>query len=520
MTYNDAKSVFSTRRLAILGYIIEEGEIRPDPERLRPLRELPVPTDAKSLGRCKGLFSYYSQWIPRFSDRMKPINECKTFPLPAEAVAAFNSIKESIAESVVTAIDEDLPFEVKTDASDVALAATLNQAGRPVVFFSRTLQGSEIRLPSTEKEAMAIIESVRYWKHFLTGKHFSLKTDQKSISYMFDQRHKGKIKNNKIMRWRVELSCYSFDIVYRPGKENIPPDTFSRSTCAVLSNDSLYQLHQSLCHPGITRMSHFVRIRNLPYSMEEIKRMTNSCPICCECKPRYHRPHGNHLIKANQPFERLNIDFKGPLPSNNKNVYFLNVIDEYSQFPFVFPCPDMTAGTVIKCLTLLFTVFGMPAYIHSDRGPSLVSQELHAFLAGKGVAVSHTTAYNPAGNGQVEKYNGTVWKAITMACKTKNLHIKHWQEVLPDVLHSMRSLLCTATNGTPHSACSVFLNDLHQEAQFPRGWPLLDLCSSSAMSVVARLSLWSMRWSSLGLTLPMPTSATQMAGQQRCPLNI
>ena len=69
MTYNDAKSVFSTRRLAILGYIIEEGEICPDPERLRPLRELPVPTDAKSLGRCKGLFSYYSQWIPRFSHK-------------------------------------------------------------------------------------------------------------------------------------------------------------------------------------------------------------------------------------------------------------------------------------------------------------------------------------------------------------------------------------------------------------------------------------------------------------------
>ena len=37
MTYDDTKSVFSTRRLAILWYIIEEGEIRPDPERLRPL---------------------------------------------------------------------------------------------------------------------------------------------------------------------------------------------------------------------------------------------------------------------------------------------------------------------------------------------------------------------------------------------------------------------------------------------------------------------------------------------------
>ena len=62
----------------------------------------------------------------------------------------------------------------------------------------------------------------------------------------------------------------------------------------------------------------------------------------------------------------------------------------------------MTASTVIECLIQLFTIFGMPAFIHSDRGPSLVSQELRAYFTGKGVALSHTTAYNPAGNGQVE----------------------------------------------------------------------------------------------------------------------
>ena len=184
MTYNDEKSVFSTRRLAILGCVVEEGEIHPDPERLRPLQELPVPNSIKSLNRCKGLFSYYSQWIPGFSDRMSPINSCKTFPLSADAIAAFESLKKSIEESVVTAVDEELPFEVETDASEVAIAATLNQAGRPVAFFSRTLQGPEIWHPSVEKEAQAIIESIRHWKHYLPGRHFSLKTDQKSVSYM------------------------------------------------------------------------------------------------------------------------------------------------------------------------------------------------------------------------------------------------------------------------------------------------------------------------------------------------
>ena len=362
---------------------------------IRGIQHNPLPSTWQ-LGRFKGLFSYYSQWISGFSDRMKPIHSCKMFPLSAEAVAALEGLKKSIEESVMTVVDEDVSFEVETDASEVAIAATLNQAGCPVASFSRTLQGPETRLPSIEKESQAIIEAIRQWKHYLTGKHFSLKIDHKSVSYMFDQRHKGKIKNDKIMCWQVELSCYSFDIVYRPGKENVPPDVFSRSTFAALP---MYQLHQSLCHPGITRMSHFVCARNLPYSIEEIKRMTNACQICCECKPRFHRPDRSHLIKATQAFERLNIDFKGPLASSNKNIYFLNVIDEYSRFPFVFPCPDMTASTVIKCLTLLFSVFGMPAFIHSDHGPSLVCQELQEFLTGKGVAMSHTTTYNPAGNG-------------------------------------------------------------------------------------------------------------------------
>ena len=396
-----------------------------------------------------GLFSYYSKWIPTFSDRIKPITTCKSFPLSPQAVEALESLKKTIEEAVVTTIDESIPFEVETDPSEVALAATLNQNGRPVAFFSRTLQRSELKHAAVEKEAQAIIEAVRHWKHFLTGRHFTLTTDQKSVSYMFDMHHKGKIKNDKIMRWRLELACYSFDIIYRPGKANILPDTLSRATCAA-ATESLHKLHESLCHPGITRFYHFVRSKNLPYSLEEIKKMTNACAVCRECKPQFHHPERANLIKATQPLERINIDFKGPLPTTNKNQYFLNVIDEFSRFPFMFPCPNVSTSTVIKCLTTFFSLFGMPAYVHSDQGAAFMSQELRQFLTEKGVATSRTTSYNPAGNGQVERYNGTIWKAITMCLKSRNLPVKHWQDALPDVLHSIRSLICTTTNETPH----------------------------------------------------------------------
>ncbi|KAI3378313.1 hypothetical protein SNEBB_002032 [Seison nebaliae] len=474
ITYNKEKCIFSVRHLCLLGYDIKEGAMRPDPNRLQPLRDLPVPRDMKSLQRIIGLFAYYSQWIHDYSTKVRPLTTAKTFPISEKAVEAFAQLKADIESSVVQAIDESVPFEVETDASDFAIAATLNQAGRPVAFFSRSLQGAEKSHASVEKEAQAIIETIRHWKHYLTGRRFTLTTDQRSVSYLFDKSHRSKIKNDKMMRWRMELSCYDFDIVYRPGRENIPPDAFSRSHCATVgvSHQTLIDLHSSLCHPGITRMHHFVRSKNLPFSLEDIRQVTGSCQICAECKPRFHQPVRAHLIKATQPFERLNVDFKGPLPSTDRNQYFLIVVDEYSRFPFVFPCSNTSASTVIDCLCTLFAIFGMPSYIHSDRGSAFMSQELRGFLNGKGIATSRTTSYNPQCNGQAERYNGIIWKAITMALKSRGLPTKCWQEVLLDALHSVRSLLSTATNSTPHERLLNFQRRSSTGASVP-SW----LCS-------------------------------------------
>ena len=137
--------------------------------------------------------------------------------------------------------------------------------------------------------------------------------------------------------------------------------------------------------------------------------------VGAELKPRFHKATPSNLIKATLPFERLNIDFKGPLPSVTDNRYMLTVVDEFSRFPFAFPCADMTSATVIKCLCQLFAIFGMPSYIHSDRGSSFKSEELKRFLHGRGIATSRTTGFNPQGNGLVERYNGIIWKAVTVA---------------------------------------------------------------------------------------------------------
>ena len=243
---------------------------------------------------------------------------------------------------------------------------------------------------------------------------------------MFNTNHSSKIKNDKIQRWRLELSPFQYDITYRPGKDNIPADTLSRA-CSLTSDSSLMQLHEALCHPGVTRLYNFVRAKNLPYSINDVKSITSACKGCAELKPKFIKPNNPPLIKATQPFERLNIDFKGPLPSVSRNKNILTIIDEFSRFPFAFPCKDTVSDTVISCLNDLFSTFGMPAYVHSDRGPSFLSEELKSYLHSKGIATSRTTSYNPAGNGQCERYNGVIWKSIRLALYSKDLPIGCWE---------------------------------------------------------------------------------------------
>ena len=284
----------------------------------------------------------------------------------------------------------------------------------------------------------------------MEARRFKLITDQRSIPFMFDGKNHGKIKNAKIFRWRIKLSQFDYEIVYRAGEFNTAPDVLSRMYCAQISLNQLYEVHSNLCHPGVTRMYHYVRAKNLPYSLDEVRKITASCKICAEVKPRFYTPPEMHVIKATKPMERLSIDFKGTIGNLNRNNYMLTVIDEYSRFPFAFPCSNINAETVIKCLTQLFSLFGLCSSIHLDRGSAFMSKEFIEFLRGKGIAYSRTSVYNPRGNGQCEKYNDIIWSGVKLALKLRNWPLSKWDVVLIDVLHSIRSLLCTATNTTPH----------------------------------------------------------------------
>ncbi|GFW95732.1 retrovirus-related Pol polyprotein from transposon opus [Trichonephila clavipes] len=74
-----------------------DGIIKPDPERLKPLRDMPVPKDSSALQRALGMFAHYCRWIPGFSKKIRPLLGKKQFPLSRDAVLTFSSLNDDVA---------------------------------------------------------------------------------------------------------------------------------------------------------------------------------------------------------------------------------------------------------------------------------------------------------------------------------------------------------------------------------------------------------------------------------------
>lgn len=119
------------------------------------------------------------------------------------------------------------PFTLTTDASNYALGAVLSQVidriEKPIAFASRTLNKTESNYSTTEKEALAIIWAVTKFKPYLYGNKFTLVTDHKPLVFI-----KNSNKNSKLIRWRLELENYDYDVIYKEGKNNVVADALSR----------------------------------------------------------------------------------------------------------------------------------------------------------------------------------------------------------------------------------------------------------------------------------------------------
>ena len=123
------------------------------------------------------------------------------------------------------------------------------------------------------------------------------------------------------------------------------------------TEDSLFKLHEALCHPGVTRLNYFVRTKNLPYSLDEIKKMTSRCAVCCEYKPQFHRPEKVPLSKPLSHSRGSTSTSKAPFrrkTETNTSSWLLMSTPGSHLFSHVLMCPRTQSLSVLyRCSHLL-----------------------------------------------------------------------------------------------------------------------------------------------------------------------
>lgn len=92
--------------------------------------------------------------------------------------ATFLKLKEVMTKAPVLALpDHGQPFILEADASGYGLGAVLMEQNKPIAFMSKALGPKATTLSTYDKEALAIIEALKKWKHFFVGSTLMIMTD-------------------------------------------------------------------------------------------------------------------------------------------------------------------------------------------------------------------------------------------------------------------------------------------------------------------------------------------------------
>ncbi|KAF4648115.1 hypothetical protein FOZ61_003143, partial [Perkinsus olseni] len=235
LTIAAEKCAIAETTVDYLGHTFGPDGMMPDAKKVDAILRWPTPTTVTELRSFLGLANYYRGFLPHYSERTRALYDLLTGTsksklsalqpwTPAHEVA-FLDVKESLARLPLLAYpDFSRPFQLVTDASDVAIGSVLEQDGRPLCFFRQSLTATQKRWPVYEREAFAIFRSLDRFRNLLLGYHLELivYTDHKPLTFMATS------TTPKVQRWMLSLCQYEFTVKYRPGKENVVADALSR----------------------------------------------------------------------------------------------------------------------------------------------------------------------------------------------------------------------------------------------------------------------------------------------------
>lgn len=518
LTINIHKSKFLQKQVEYLGYVISEQGLQINPERLAPILNYATPTCPKDIRRFMGMCTWYSRFIPNFAGISAPISDLnkkgKKFVWSKEADDAFRKVKAAIVEAVsLSNPDFSKPFIILTDASDLAIAGVLVQMldgnEQAISHFSRKLTSSERKFATTEKEALAVLESLKKFRGYVEGTHVTVVTDHASLTWLQNL----KDPSGRLGRWALKMQQYDLTIQHRPGRLHTLPDAYSRAVSEIdlvqdilkdpwysnlcvqveenpmdypafkLMNDLLYKY----CHykndlgdlvfqwkqvvPTHLREEILLKAHNIPRAghmgfyktlekirakyywpgmLRDVNDHVSKCEICKTSKyptKKYHAPMGSPKV-ASRPWEIISIDFVGDfVRSKRGNKAILVISDWFSKFVILHPVRRQDAKIAADFVeNHVFCMFGTPATIVTDNGTQFKSHVFTNMLKGYGVNLFLNARYH-AQNNPTERNNKVILASIRAYLKENQ---SDWDLHLQQIACSMRTSCHESTKYSPY----------------------------------------------------------------------
>lgn len=233
MKLNISKTKFFAPKIKYLGHIIDRNGCRPSEKNIEAIKNFTRPKNEKEVQRFIGMASYFRKFINSFAKIARPLYNLSKrdtkFQWSSECEKAFEELKIAMTTApVLVFADFSRKFHISVDASNYAVGGYISNDpppnDRPIEYFSKSLNRAQRNYSTTHKELLAIILAIQQFQHYIWGKRFVLYTDHQALTFLFNQCKPG----SRLLRWKLELSEYDFEIVHRKGSNNVVSDCLSR----------------------------------------------------------------------------------------------------------------------------------------------------------------------------------------------------------------------------------------------------------------------------------------------------
>lgn len=509
-----SKCIFASSYAKYLGHIIENNSLRPLKDYLTAVKDFPPPETRKQVRQFLGKINFHHKFVPHSAILLDPLHNLLRkdvkFLWSEECQKSFDAVKTLLcSEPVLKIFDPALPISIYTDASLQGVGAVLKQTdengdSRPVAYFSRKLSPAQKKKKAIYLECLAVKEAVKYWQHWLMGKHFTVYSDHKPLENM-NVRSRTDEELGDLMYY---LSQYDFQLKYNPGASNQEADCLSRNPVLdaddntedflrvinfvtlqeikadqqaniptptteltmengiyykrhksgnkimlseALSKKLIRRVHNACCHIGCTQMA--LNITPFYAANNLHKNIAKFCAACATCKKNKSRRKSqfglmSHLGPAIRPFEIVSIDTIGGFGGARSTKKYLHLlVDHFTRWAVILTSSTQGAPDFIKLLNSVPQGYVIGTVL-SDQYPGINSQIFKDFLEQKHIKLVFTSVDTAFSNGLNERLNQTLVNKIRCTWNERDRKVA-WTTVAHECVAAYNETRHTVTKFAP-----------------------------------------------------------------------